>query len=542
MDEQRASEIDLAAVLNSFTYLDTKVANNRSWTLSEVMDQLDKIYAEDSEKDPPSEFFQIKSAISAHPEWGRVELIDQSSTNATPEWTDDLIEACTFKDPDGNFYVCYRGTGDGRWCDNGEGMTVPSTLMQEAAARYFDDVAEKYMLDARENGKTVTVTGHSKGGNEAQYAYMASEHADLIDNCYSLDGQGFSAAAVEKFKKRYGNRYEEKLSHMYSICGKDDYVHQWGQVIIPDENTYYVETKKNGFYPWHHITYMTGDGNEVYTGLQWKKEENKIVNGSQGTVGAFVNALVEKMMKLDDEDLNGSAVAAMFLIDFFKNHCNVDILGDRKVKPSDFVDLLAHGVPTLIAALFTTEEGRALLKSLIDSVYQKYGAGGAVAVVAVVSLLLVVLAPMVTGIVILANVLDFVIDTVNKLAEFAGKIEACISDIKEAFVSFVEKHFSWLWNGSSAQKYLASHPQIQVDTQKMLSYAHRLSAVNTRIASLDRRMDSLYLKVGLLGLWDLMQADLLTSYSRRLKRCANYLSDTAEGFADVESALAQALQ
>jgi hypothetical protein len=43
--------------------------------------------------------------------------------------------------------------------------------------------------------------------------------------------------------------------------------------------------------------------------------------------------------------------------------------------------------------------------------------------------------------------------------------------------------------------------------------------------------------VGFLDLWDLMQADLLTGYSWRLARCANYLSDTASDFDGVEKDL-----
>ena len=66
--------------------------------------------------------------------------------------------------------------------------------------------------------------------------------------------------------------------------------------------------------------------------------------------------------------------------------------------------------------------------------------------------------------------------------------------------------------------------------------------VNRCISNLDGRMDSLYWRVGLLDLWNLMQADILTGYSWRLSRCASYLSDTATDFVNAENDLVGKLQ
>lgn len=75
---------------------------------------------------------------------------------------------------------------------------------------------------------------------------------------------------------------------------------------------------------------------------------------------------------------------------------------------------------------------------------------------------------------------------------------------------------------------------IIVDTYKLSQYAQRISSVNVRINRLDRRLDSLYNRVGLLGLWNLMQADALTGYSWRLARCQSYLQQTAVDFEGIE--------
>jgi len=78
---------------------------------------------------------------------------------------------------------------------------------------------------------------------------------------------------------------------------------------------------------------------------------------------------------------------------------------------------------------------------------------------------------------------------------------------------------------------------IVVNTYTLRQYANRLDAVNRRIVNLDKRLDLLYNKVGLLGLFNLIQADILTGYSYRLSRCQNYLNQTASDFDGVERIL-----
>lgn len=75
---------------------------------------------------------------------------------------------------------------------------------------------------------------------------------------------------------------------------------------------------------------------------------------------------------------------------------------------------------------------------------------------------------------------------------------------------------------------------IIVDTYKLSQYAQRISTVNSRIRSLDHRLDKLYSRVGLLDLFNLMHADILVSYSVRLARCQTYLQQTALDFEQAE--------
>lgn len=78
---------------------------------------------------------------------------------------------------------------------------------------------------------------------------------------------------------------------------------------------------------------------------------------------------------------------------------------------------------------------------------------------------------------------------------------------------------------------------IVVNTYKLKQYAQRLENINGRIVRLDVCLDALYTKVGLLGLWNLIQADALIGYSWRIMRCKEYLQETASDFETAEQLL-----
>ena len=79
--------------------------------------------------------------------------------------------------------------------------------------------------------------------------------------------------------------------------------------------------------------------------------------------------------------------------------------------------------------------------------------------------------------------------------------------------------------------------EIKVDTYKLIQYSQRLESVNSRIGRLDARLNSLYAQVNVIDLWNLIQADILTSYSLKLARCKTYLQKTADDFDALEKKL-----
>jgi hypothetical protein len=124
------------------------------------------------------------------------------------------MEVACFVDSSKDFSdvnVVFRGTGsDQEWRDNGEGAYLSDTAAQKQASAYIMGLPREY-------GNRLTVTGHSKGGNKAQYVTITT---DRVSRCLSFDGQGFSIAFLEK----YDARIQEKSPWIVSVAAAHDYV------------------------------------------------------------------------------------------------------------------------------------------------------------------------------------------------------------------------------------------------------------------------------------------------------------------------------
>ncbi len=120
-----------------------------------------------------------------------------------------------------------------------------------------------------------------------------------------------------------------------------------------------------------------------------------------------------------------------------------------------------------------------------------------------------------------------------------GSIEICIEAINYVCANIITCVYNLIdVNG----KITSIEPRVTVDTYKLNSYAQRIKYIQTRITRLDKRLNALYLQVGLLDLWNLSQADILIGYSWRLECCANYLNDTATDYTNIENDIASKVQ
>ena len=143
------------------------------------------------------------------------------------------IRAVCFEDPSDSrkATVVFRGTGGeyDAWADNFRGEYMPETKMQKLA----DDFV-RYDCGVYDD---ICVSGHSKGGNMAQYVTVRNR--DRVNSCVSFDGQGLGNKAIESY------RYETKDAspRIKSIAGDKDYVNILLNPVASDRRFVNIETK-----------------------------------------------------------------------------------------------------------------------------------------------------------------------------------------------------------------------------------------------------------------------------------------------------------
>lgn len=135
------------------------------------------------------------------------------------------MEYACFIDEDENATVIFRGTATTEeWEDNGKGAYEYDTKEQIEALNYINGL----------DYSNITVTGHSKGGNKAQYVTIFSPK---IVQCISINGQGFSKEFISKYEDDI-NKNKKKI---ISINAKYDYVNCLFNSV--SEKKYYIKTE-----------------------------------------------------------------------------------------------------------------------------------------------------------------------------------------------------------------------------------------------------------------------------------------------------------
>ena len=358
---EKISDEEISMILDTYMYLDYK-EEREGLTINEILKELQEHPDYGGGGIHQGEYTVLKEA-ARNPWIGEMVLYCQSGNMGYDSGT----AACTFKSPGENsYYVVYRGTGDGEWPDNGIGMTSASTMQQERALSYFEEVVEALELGRQDH---LVVTGHSKGGNKAQFVTMETRYDDLVDVCYSVDGQGFSEEAIDRWRERYGEEdYERRRRKLHGIHGENDYVSVLGNSVIPKDQIRYVKTpvEKSNFAGYHDIKYMFAaliydKGTKSYI-TTFNGRKNSDTKG-QGELGRYASALSAKVMGLDTEQRDGCAAVIMQMMEAFGGERKSGLNGE-KLSLSDFKDFTFQGIPLIAGSLIRGEEGKALLQAL----------------------------------------------------------------------------------------------------------------------------------------------------------------------------------
>lgn len=120
-----------------------------------------------------------------------------------------------------DFAIIFRGThGDAEWADNGARMYQTETRELLDCAEYVNRIYTKY------NPDVIVTAGHSGGGNKSMYCFLTCKTGGrfTVDECFSLDGQGFST----EFMNKYQENIKERAESIVGYAERRDFVNCLG--------------------------------------------------------------------------------------------------------------------------------------------------------------------------------------------------------------------------------------------------------------------------------------------------------------------------
>ena len=449
--------------------------------------------------------------------WKIVDIMDDNA--------DSGFYGCVIDPGDGNAIVAFRGSEGMLNLENLEKDWIKADLMllngilteqQAQTEEFMRHIAES---DYIQNYNSLSLTGHSLGGNLAMHAAVSSAYPDIglsdkLEQCVNFDGPGNSDEYIKAHRDSI-EQVSDKITHYrWSVVG--------GLLFeMPGVQPISLAVKEN-------------EGGLLSSILYY------IITRHSTTSLEFDGA---------GNAIRGSSTVWNELVSLFSKHL------DRCPAPiGNFVrDLTASFLLKTIAfanqiydpnTKSLTSKGKTFIASFVIFAAICPGITETIAI-SVVALVTVVFAAIVIG-----AAAELLYQAVNELSTMIAdtliEIGVWLADTAQTFFQCVTETLNELcnWFNQTFNKgyaYAAAYPQIVVNTGKLRSHASRLQSVNSRLSCLDSRLDSLYRSVGLRGLKKLLQADILTGYSAKLSRAAGYLNDTASDFEEAERTLQTSL-
>ena len=519
-------------------------------------------------------------------------------------------KAVVLTDGAGNLYIHYNGTGDGNWGYNSVAMGGGPSDIQTASLEFLNNAIEKYYGES--SGK-VYVSGHSQGGNNAQYAIMNSEYGSYIDTCIAMDAPGFSHEMVQQMKDLYGeDYYERQRDKIYSYNGESDFVDVLGLEIIapqdkdhlriidcPDDASvfdyhfiqgmmdrtslnprvddytafhYLVEGLNKKIADCPHLTdeekcrigqlamhiaeYFVGNEAHIYGEItqqdiadllkyliplatEYREENPEIFRNALAMLNLSPETIqmIEKLLSEFDEL---SETRKEKILDGI-GKC-IEISGEGKIQFSgDYLALILAIFRVLPVAVESSGDIYAFLDyigltdKLKDAILDNPGFAALIIVLIIMNSDTIIRTATVAASVILVSYLvDILYKCIEDTAQLAEQIRKFFINTLQSIKETLERVKQFIRSLTSGHKYASVQPYFRVDPALLREYARRLSAVNSRIMSLDRDMNDLYWQVGLFDILDIIQTNILTGYSMRLRAAHEYLNTAAEKLEDAD--------
>ena len=282
-------------LLEQLTYLEDKVAREADVVLGpyDSVESLLRQFDEDALAELEDSDEQFEGLISGK-QWAAIIRQIQNDPELYSldiAGKDDSVPAICFTDPNDpdSAVVAFKGTtGQKEWWDNGSGFGLSDTEKQKEALEYIENLPYD----------SITVTGHSKGGNKAQYVTVLS---DKVDRCISMDGQGFS----QEFLDRYYAEIEKKGGSITNYYLDGDFVSILlfpipgsAQVCIEGDDSIILEKNHvpSSFYRY----YLDEDG--YWHILENKSGDPALVIGTREEVMTYLHELTVFLLNVMPEE------------------------------------------------------------------------------------------------------------------------------------------------------------------------------------------------------------------------------------------------
>lgn len=278
-------------LLDNFMYIDGSTEVGKGKTLERVVDDILKKGISKKELSGDIKVEQaedILNEIKKDPKLCRMTIEESIDTKG--------VRASCFVDEENQATVAFRGTGGSyeAWKDNVLGAYQVDTECQKMAAEFIQNNCANY--------NNITVTGHSKGGNMAQYCTVVC--GNQIESCYSYDGQGFN----DEFLDKYADEIAQNQRKITSICCNNDYVNILLKPIAGQTKYLLTEEDANAHLSW--ALYCKNkdltDRNGTYTNLVEQSNFSK-------TLKQIMDELVENIDKLPEDTMGADVNLNMAL-------------------------------------------------------------------------------------------------------------------------------------------------------------------------------------------------------------------------------------
>lgn len=504
-------------------YTDQEMRNFTQIAYADLTKGYEKLCAEN----PGVTSFSIESLKKASLEAGvpksKLKQLDCLTDSQLKEWKISGIHDTNSKN---GFYGCIIETGPGEaavgfrgsesmgsldnvvndWVGADVGLVNSTCTNQQAEVERF---LAKYQNQL--NGyDSLAMSGHSLGGNLAEYATIVSNKYGLNDNikqCMSMDGPGFSDEFIAKYRKEIEAMSSVMKHPRWSFVGTmlND---------LPGVDYEYVKVSNDA----------NTEDNEDYTAitrhstkyLEYDESGNLIVSEQDGL--SKVTSIISEGMDHLPSVIGNVVISTICTVWIGAMWFKENLMDENGLTTAGWLTVggiiaasVVIGFPTVISTIFTT----------------------VVAIVAVV----LVSAVLEVARDVIEHVVNWICDGVG---QFLNWSKEKIKDLYNSVVDTLRKARDW-WNKNfnSGYKYATSNPYIVINTTTMDSYAKQLRTLSKRAKILDGKMNSLYWHLGIE--WDtianlgrLLKAEFVLDYAYRLDKCANYLSDTARDFDAVE--------